>query len=186
MKTFLLFTLYSAIGFVLETVFSLINERKVVNRKTMVFLPLCPVYGIGALSVIGFVSFVGDHPLTVFTCGIILASAVEYCFSLAVDKSFQVLVWDYGDCPGSVHGRIQIQFSLMWGYLSLALVEYIHPLVLEFSELVPDYCVFALLLVFAVDCVATLELLRAIGKGAEIRNVCPVLKRCHSSSENGL
>ena len=35
--------------------------------------------------------------------------------------------WDYGDLPGSLHGRVCLPFSLAWGVLSLVMVYGIHP-----------------------------------------------------------
>ena len=49
-RWFWYFMLYSFLGFVLEVLFARAIRNPKRDRKCFYFLPLCPVYGLGAVS----------------------------------------------------------------------------------------------------------------------------------------
>ena len=96
MQLFLAFLVYSFLGWVCETVYCSIGQRKFVNRG---FLngPLCPVYGFGAVAVLLFLRPLRENLLLLFFGGMILTSVIEYITGFALEKLFAAKWWDYSN-----------------------------------------------------------------------------------------
>lgn len=127
-RLFQTFAAYCFIGWVMESVFHTVWERKLVNRG---FLngPYVPIYGFGALLVLGVLEPFQAHWYIVFPVSIILATTLEYITGWAMEKLFHNRWWDYSMFPLNLHGRICLLFSLGWGVLCLALVYIVSPFV---------------------------------------------------------
>lgn len=57
------FLFYSWLGFLLEVVFARLTHGKKRDRKCMLLLPLCPVYGVGAVGILLLPQWVQERPL---------------------------------------------------------------------------------------------------------------------------
>ena len=60
------FVLYSFVGFVLEVLFARVTGNPKRDRKCHLFLPLCPVYGLGAVLILLLPPAVLQSPAAVF------------------------------------------------------------------------------------------------------------------------
>ena len=94
----LYFTVYSILGWVCECIYCSVPAKKFVNRG---FLsgPYCPIYGFGALIVIGVLAPLGYNAAAIFFGGMILASILEYCSGFLLEQIFHMQWWDYSTCP---------------------------------------------------------------------------------------
>lgn len=126
MVWFWYFILYSFFGFLLEVVFAKVTGGRA-DRKCLLVLPLCPVYGMGACAILLLPAFISSHPLLLFVFGALTATAVEYFMALFYEFVLGIFFWDYHGLPGNIQGRVCIPFSLSWGVLALPLVYWIHP-----------------------------------------------------------
>lgn len=135
-RLFQTFAAYCFIGWVLESIFHTVWERKLVNRG---FLngPYVPIYGFGALLVLNVLEPFQSHWYIVFPVSIILATALEYITGWAMEKLFHNRWWDYSMFPLNLHGRICLVFSLGWGVLCLILVYIVSPFVNKVIMLPP-------------------------------------------------
>ena len=81
------FTIYSFLGWLCETVYCSVGQRRFVYRG---FLngPVCPIYGFGALLVLFFLMDVKDNLLALFTAGMVVTSTLEYLTSFLMEKLF--------------------------------------------------------------------------------------------------
>ena len=122
----LLFTIYSFIGWLSESIYCSILEKRLINRG---FLngPVCPVYGFGALLVLFVLTGLRDHLLLLFLTAVVLTSALEYVTALALEKTFHAKYWDYSGQPFNIRGRVCLKNSLMFGGMSVLAVTVIHP-----------------------------------------------------------
>ena len=127
MVLFWYFLFYSFIGFLLEVVFAWATGGRS-QRKCLLILPLCPVYGLGACLIIGAVGHI-THPLPLFCVGAVLSTACEYIMATFYEDVLLVRFWDYSHLPFNIHGRVCLPFSLAWGLLSVPLVRWLHPAV---------------------------------------------------------
>ena len=162
------FIAYSFAGFLLETAFAWLTGGTA-GRKGLLVLPLCPVYGAGACLVLALTAPVRGEPPAVFLVGGLAATAAEYLAALYHEKALGVSFWDYGDLPGSLHGRVCLPFSLAWGTLSLGLVYWLHPLLAPWLAHIPAPVGWLTLATLLTDGLFTAALLRTTGDTASLR-----------------
>ena len=152
------FMLYSFLGFLLEIFYARLTGGHP-QRKCLLLLPVCPVYGLGACAIVGILSLNLSTPV-LFLCGMFLATAAEYCTALFYESILKVAFWDYSHLPCNLHGRVCLPFSLIWGILSIPLVRWLHPVVASFPGFLPTSLGLCLLLTFLCDCLVSALLLR--------------------------
>lgn len=161
-----MFVLYSAMGFLIETAFALVRTGRLENRKTMVLLPLCPVYGLGASAIVLFLSAFPRWPLTIAAGGMLVGTAVEYGYAYVCERVFRVRLWDYSGLAGSRQGRVNVFYSAAWGALSVVLVLGVQPLMLRAIAWIPAWLVWAMGAAAALDSVVTWAALYRFGHAA--------------------
>ncbi len=157
--TFPLFFYYSFVGFLLELAYARLTHGAKQDRKCLLFLPLCPVYGLGACLILAMPPLLLHRPAAVFIGGALLATLAEYAAALFYDVAVGVRFWDYSDRPGNLSGRICPFCTLLWGGLALVLVYGLHPLSAPLLALVPGWLTGAGFLLFAADGLVSLWLL---------------------------
>lgn len=171
------FYIYSFIGFLLELGYARITHAKKQDRKCSLFLPLCPVYGIGAAAILALPRSVAGHPVLLYLCSAVLATLVEYALAVFYEKIWRVSFWNYRGLPGNFQGRICLPFSLIWGFLGVVLYNWVQPLVHPLVLLLPDALAFSALIVFGADFLMTSYLLRTTRSTEALRWYKPFLQR---------
>ena len=78
------FLFYSFCGFLLEVGFSKVTHSPKQDRKCHVLLPVCPVYGVGALSILLLPAAVTAYPFLLFLAGAAVCTAAEWGLSLSL------------------------------------------------------------------------------------------------------
>lgn len=158
-RWFLLFLLYSFLGWTAETLFCSIPKGRFVERG---FLrgPVCPIYGTGALLVLLLLAPWTGHPVLVFLLGAVLTSVLEYVTSFLMELLFHTRWWDYSNRPWNLNGRICLRNSLLFGVMGLALTLWIHPLFRSLVDRIPPAVLLpltgALLTLFLLDTVTAI------------------------------
>ena len=137
LEYFFYFLFYSFVGFLLEIAFARITRSPRKQRKCFYLLPLCPVYGAGALALIALPAWIAGNLWLLFPCAVALATAIEYAFSLFYDLAFGVRFWDYSDRRFHVRGRICPLFSLAWGFFGILLLWGVQPRIAPLIQGVP-------------------------------------------------
>lgn len=163
------FLFYSFVGFLLEVLFTRITRGEKKDRKCMLFLPLCPVYGLGALLIVHLPAAVRHRPVLLFFLGALAATAAEYVMDWFYETALGVRFWDYSGMPWNLNGRVCLLFSGMWGLLALALVLWVHPAVIRWVSAIPSNWVLPAVLFFLLDGVFTVLLLRVTGDTSSLR-----------------
>lgn len=137
----LFFIIYGFSGFLLETSFGSLVNRKLTIRGGFLTNYFCPLYGLCGVFIIQIftlseITFNSRfNALFLATIGSILAvTFLEYIVGRLLDKVFHHKMWDYSEFPLNLHSYICLDFSLMWGILALILSSFIHPLI-EFGVL---------------------------------------------------
>lgn len=159
------FLFYSLMGFFLEVAYARSTGGDP-NRKCLLLLPLCPVYGLGACAILLLPGWVSRSLPALFLLGGLTATAAEYLTALFYHYVLHVSFWDYRGLPGSLQGRVCLPFSLAWGLLSVVLVRWFHPLVSPWLAAIPAPVSWAALAVFLCDAVFSAVLLRRTGSKA--------------------
>lgn len=172
----LVFTIYSFLGWVLETIFASISHRKFINRGFLIG-PFTPIYGFGAILIIlyfNWISFSFDNKLLTLIINLIvstlLVTALECVTGFTLEKIFHSKWWDYSDKFLNLRGYVCIKYSILWGVLAFALIKMIHPIVKDALYFIPVqfkyYAARILLAYFIFDTtksvIGTLDLRKAI------------------------
>lgn len=123
---FIYFIVYSLLGWICEVIYCSIIEKKFVNRGFL-FLPICPIYGFGAIIMYLISSPFGNMYWAVFIIGFVITSLVEYLTSFVMERAFGLRLWDYSHRRFNLNGRVCLRNSIMFGILILAVVYLIQP-----------------------------------------------------------
>lgn len=124
---FILFLIYSFMGWSIEVVNSLIHEKKFVNRGFMLG-PYCPIYGYSAIIMVLYLEQYRDNFLTVFLLAVVVCSVVEYLVSYVMEKLFNARWWDYSNRKFNINGRVCLTNAFLFGILGVILVYFVNPL----------------------------------------------------------
>lgn len=165
-RIFWSFFFYSFCGFLLEVAFARLSRQPNRSRKCHLLLPVCPVYGLGALGILLLPEPVRASPPLLFLCGAAAATAAEWGMSLFYEKAAGTAFWDYSALPWNLGGRVCPLFSFFWGLLALALAYGVHPLIAPWLERIPPSAALPAALLYAGDAAVSLSLLRRGGVGA--------------------
>jgi len=126
------FIIYSFVGYVIETLFALINYNVLESRKSFLYGPFCGIYGVGAVVLILALRYFNKNNYRLFFGGCLVGAIVEYIISFLGEVLFDARWWDYSDRFLNINGRICLLYSLFWGILSLMLIRIINPQVDRF------------------------------------------------------
>ena len=123
-----LFTFAAMLGFMLESLESFLSTGQVQNRQGMLFGPFTPVYGGGAVIFALLSPLVKNlSTASTFWAAAVTGTAVEYLWSVAQERLFGVVFWNYNHLPFQLHGRVNLLFSLFWGLLGLVFWRWVWP-----------------------------------------------------------
>ena len=124
---FMLFIIYSFIGWSIEVVGKLIEKHKFINRGFLVG-PICPIYGWGCIAIILLLSKYKSSPIVLFLMAIIICSILEYFTSYFMEKLFHVRWWDYTRRKYNINGRICAETMIPFGLLGCLVVYIVNPI----------------------------------------------------------
>jgi len=127
---FLIFFLYSFIGWCIEMISCSLNTKKIINRGFLIG-PYCPIYGIASILMTSFLGKYKNDILVLFVMAIFICSILEYITSYLMEKMFKARWWDYSNKSFNVNGRICLTNSICFGILGVLLICIIHPFVIN-------------------------------------------------------
>lgn len=159
------FLLFGFLGFVLEVLYARLTHGPKRDRKCHLVLPVCPVYGLGALAILALAHWLRPGPVALFVLGGLAATASEWVMGLFYERAGRCSFWDYRSLPCNLGGRVCLLFSGAWGVLALVLVYAAAPH-LAFLGRIPLPVTAAVLLCYLWDAAASLVLLRRGGTPA--------------------
>lgn len=117
------------LGYGVETIWCLIRNGFIESRKSLVLGHLSIAYGMGAvLLTLLLVRFQNESVWKIFLVAFASGTVVEYICSLGQEICFGSVAWDYSDLPLNINGRVCLIYSLFWGFLGLAWVKFVIPL----------------------------------------------------------
>lgn len=128
------FIIYSVVGFVIETIFGLITKGVIESRRSSMYLPICCIYGVGAVVMILGLQHFKKNNYSLFFGGFVIGSIIEYVVSLVGEFIFHIKWWDYSDMAFNINGRICIAFSFFWGVLAIYLMSHFNPIVDKYID----------------------------------------------------
>ena len=108
------FFIYSILGWTIESVYMSFCNKKLTNRG-FIRGPICPIYGVGALTVYFVLRPFAGNYLELFVFGSLMATAIEFCTAKIMIRVFGGVWWDYNEKPFNYQGIICLESSIVWG-----------------------------------------------------------------------
>ena len=175
-QCFVEFIFYSFLGWVWESIYCTIKEKKWADRGFL-FGPICPIYGscvVVTSLLFDLVPVLSDPAFPVWAIFIIcyIGSAIaEFGTSLVLEKRFHARWWDYSNIPLNIQGRICVPVSMGFGLAGVLIVKYLIPVINGMHSTVHPlvYEIFALIfaVIFGADFALTEASLSALLKDVE-------------------
>ena len=177
---FVLFMLYSFLGWLCESIYCSIPVRKFINRGFLTG-PFCPIYGAGAILVVELLAPLKGRILLLFFAGVLIASAVEYGTGFLLESLFHTRYWDYSDHRFHLQGRVCLENSIMFGVMGLVTVEYLNPILLQLLLTIPPMTLNGLsaglaFYLLADTTLSVVEITSLNGRLAELQQVLDEIK----------
>ena len=166
-KLFLLFLLYSFLGWLIETVGGLFTTKKFINRGFLVG-PYCPIYGTGVILITLLLSKYKDDPVTLFFLSGLLCGTLEYITSYIMEKIFKSRWWDYSSMRFNINGRICLETLVLFALAGLLILGITNPFFESLIIKIPNLALHIIsgisFVLFIVDCVFSLNIMNSIKK----------------------
>ena len=151
---FLLFMIYSFLGWCTEVICKSIEYKRFINRGFLMG-PYCPIYGYGAIVMVVLLKDFSHNVFLLFIMSMLVCSILEYLTSFVMEKLFCARWWDYSNKKFNINGRVCLRNSLCFGLLAILLVYFINPFILdilnEINPTVINILTFILLVIFILD-----------------------------------
>lgn len=147
-KYFLLFVMYSMVGWGMEILLTIVCLRKFVNRGVLIG-PYLPIYGVGCLLIILLVERFKDKPLLLVISSMLICSSLEYATSFLLETLFNTRWWDYSNSFMNLNGRICLSTTVLFGILGALIVYVINPVFMNVIDKMPVRMINVLFYFFA-------------------------------------
>lgn len=159
---FLLFIIYSFIGWIVELINIFIIEHKIVDRGFLIG-PYLPIYGFGALFIITFLSKYKSDLITLFCMSTIICATLEYITSFIMEKLFHARWWDYSSNKFNINGRICLETASLFGIGGCIIIYIIQPvldsIILFFNPLFLNIVAIVLAVIFVADLLVSFKII---------------------------
>lgn len=127
---FLLFITYSFLGWMVESFFVLLMQKKISNRGFLIG-PYCPIYGTAALLMHLFATNIKHDVIFLFIMTAIGVTILEYLTSLFMEQIYKARWWDYSDKKFNFQGRVCLSHTLLFGLLGIVFIYHINPFLID-------------------------------------------------------
>ena len=148
------FLTYSILGWVVESIYMSICNKKLTNRGFATG-PFCPIYGVGALTVFFALRPYSNNGLVLFILGSLLATTIEFLTAVIMKRVFGEIWWDYNEKPFNYKGVLCLESSIAWGFYTLFLFLFLQRFVEGVVSRIPiqagKIVGSVLLIVFTID-----------------------------------
>ena len=161
-EIFLLFIIYSSLGWLMEIIVTLYNKKKFINRGFLIG-PYCPIYGWGCLSLIILLDKYKSNIIILFMMSIIICSILEYYTSYFMEKLFKTRWWDYSQKKYNINGRICLETMIPFGILGCIVICIINPTLVGILNKMPtnimNFLAIILFIIFLVDNIISIDII---------------------------
>ena len=123
---FILFIIYSFLGWIVEILDIFITKGKIVNRGFLIG-PYCPIYGVGLLLIINLLKNYTDSIIVLFILSACICMILEYLTSYFMEKLFHARWWDFSDSKFNLNGRICLETTIPFGLGGVFIMYVVNP-----------------------------------------------------------
>lgn len=132
-RFFVLFVIYSCMGWIYETIYCTIKWKKWENRGFL-YGPICPIYGTGGAVITILMEVLGKHNISYSWWQVFLVCSIgsfflEYGTHWGLEKLFHACWWDYSYMPLNIKGRVCLPYTLCFGAAGILVTYVVAPFV---------------------------------------------------------
>ena len=159
---FLLFSVYSILGWLMEVMVCFPINKKIVNRGFLIG-PYCPIYGYGTFFITILLARYKEDIIITFIMAILICGILEYSTSFFMEKLFKARWWDYSDKKFNINGRICLENLIFFGICGCLILYITNPFIINLITQLPNILlnILALLLfvIYIVDNIISFKIL---------------------------
>ena len=164
-----LFLFYSLGGWCVLTLFSLVTRRELTNTGFL-NLPLCPIYGLEAVTYTVFLKELAGRPVWLFIGGMILSAFFTFLAGFLLERLAHRKWWDFSLSRFSFEGYVRLPSAAVSGLAAVLVLRWGNPLLLRLADAIPSRISFFLLVgiacLLALDFAGSLTSVWALGRRA--------------------
>ena len=164
---FLLFIIYSILGWLMEVINARFTLNRFVNRGFLIG-PYCPIYGCGAVLITVLLSRYKNDLSIFFIMSILLCGILEYLTSYAMERFFHLRWWDYSNKKFNIDGRVCLRTLIPFGILGTIIMYVSNPFFINLINLLSHKWVnvlfYGTFIVFITDFVISIITILTIKK----------------------
>ena len=164
-----LFLFYSLGGWCVLTLFSLVTRRELTNTGFL-NLPLCPIYGLEAVTYTVFLKELAGRPVWLFIGGMILSAFFTFLAGFLLERLAHRKWWDFSLSRFSFEGYVRLPSAAVSGLAAVLVLRWGNPLLLRLADAIPSRISFFLLIgiacLLALDFAGSLTSVWALGRRA--------------------
>lgn len=182
---FLLFLIYSCIGWCMEVIGKLIQYKKFINRGFLIG-PYCPIYGTGAILITFLLKKYINDPISLFIMAILVCGILEYLTSYFMEKIYHARWWDYSQRKFNINGRVCLNTIIPFGLLGMFIMYISNPFFIEKIECLSqtwlNILFWLFLVIYLVDNVISCNVITSLSSttkqvGKELDNTEEITKK---------
>lgn len=157
-RTLLLFAAFSFMGWLLETAYRSITNRRLINPGYL-YGPFVPIYGVGGIIVMLAGIFLHEQSLPVQMAAFaLLTTVLEFAVGVVLEKIFGHRLWSYEGYRFNIMGIVCLRYAFIWAALAWIFFYFIYPVTFFALERVPDGAAIAAASAFVLYFLADLTL----------------------------
>ena len=162
---FIIFIIYSFIGWIIDISDIFFHTKKIVNRGFLIG-PYCPIYGVGVLLIIFLLKEFTDTPLALFVLASVICMTLEYLTSYVMEKWFNARWWDYSDRKFNLNGRICLETTIPFGLGAMIVIYVVQPFIVNLLNKIPNSITIIigiiLMIIFIIDAIISFSVITKI------------------------
>ena len=155
-RYFILFLIYSFIGWLFEVLLTIIKEHKYINRGFLIG-PIVPIWGTGAI-LITLILKEKDGIFNLIVSSAFIGTFLEYVVNVLMEKIFKARWWDYSNLPFNINGRVWLGSSILFGIGGMCVILYLNPLFYSFINSLNNYLLIYFGILFLIIVIVDLSI----------------------------
>ena len=160
---FLLFIIYSFIGYLVEIVTVAIESDKFTFSRGFLIGPIIPVFGVGGMLMYLLLYKYENDIVALFIMSMAICTVLEYFTSYIMEKMFNLRWWDYSHKKMNVNGRICLSNAIAFGIGGVIIIKYVNPKIFAFIGSFSDTSLYiisgVLAILFIIDCLISFNII---------------------------
>ena len=161
-KYFIYLIVYSVGGFILERIINLIAYGSWYDNSVLIG-PYQPLYGSGVVMAIIIYDFIISkkidnniiRSLVLLFTAILTTALSEAITGLGYEFLYGIVLWNYGEFFSCSFPYVCYIPTTLFGIGSYLAIVFLHPKIKKYTNLVPDYLAFIVLIIFSLDVIIT-------------------------------